>query len=247
MAEKIERPGAQHWVPEGGGVDALREAAAACRGCELWEPATQVVFSAGNPAAPVAMVGEQPGDQEDLRGIPFVGPAGQLLQRAMGEAGLAREDVYVTNAVKHFRFAPRGKRRIHATPEASHVTACKPWLVAELAAVAPRVVVCLGATAVRALLGTQVKVLRDRGTPMVRETSAGTTTFVVTAHPSSVLRVPDDVRDAAYAALVADLGVVARLAAGQPPEAADPAPPASAPAREQLAAQEELPVGGAGA
>ena len=246
MAENIERPGAQEWVPQGAGVDALREAAPACRGCELWEPATQVVFSAGNPSAPVALVGEQPGDQEDLRGIPFVGPAGQLLQRAMEEAGLAREDVYVTNAVKHFRFAPRGKRRIHATPEAAHVTACKPWLVAELAAVAPRVVVCLGATAVRSLLGTQVKVMRDRGTPMVRETSTGTTTFLVTAHPSSVLRVPDDARDAAYAALVADLAVVADLAAGRAPEAVAPAPPAPAPAQEQLAAQEELPVGGAG-
>src|SRR5919199_4587022 len=122
----VERPGAQEWVPEGvPDVEALRAAAPSCRGCELWEPATQVVFSAGNPSAPVALVGEQPGDSEDQRGVPFVGPAGQLLQRAMEEAGLSRDQVYVTNAVKHFRFTPRGKRRIHATPEAAHITACK--------------------------------------------------------------------------------------------------------------------------
>ena len=126
----VERPGAGGWVPEdaSAGVDALKEAAAACRGCELWEPATQVVFSAGNPHASVALVGEQPGDQEDRRGVPFVGPAVQLLQRAMADAGLSREDVYVTNAVKHFRFTPQRNRRIHATPEAAHITACRPWL-----------------------------------------------------------------------------------------------------------------------
>jgi uracil-DNA glycosylase len=207
----VQRPGAQQWVPPDADLDALRAAAPTCRGCELWEPATQVVFSAGNPSAPVVLVGEQPGDSEDLSGVPFVGPAGQLLQRAMEEAGLARDQVYVTNAVKHFRFTPRGKRRIHATPEAAHITACKPWLVEELRVVAPHVVVCLGATAVRALLGTQVRVMRDRGVPMPRETSRGEVLFVVTAHPSSVLRVPDDAREAAHAALVADLRVVAGL------------------------------------
>jgi DNA polymerase len=207
----LQRPGAQQWVPPDADLDALRAAAPDCRGCELWEPATQVVFSAGNPSAPVALVGEQPGDSEDLRGVPFVGPAGQLLQRAMEEAGLARDQVYVTNAVKHFRFTPRGTRRIHATPEAAHITACKPWLVEELRVVAPHVVVCLGATAVRALLGAQVRVMRDRGVPMPRETSRGEVLFVVTAHPSSVLRVPDDAREAAHAALVADLRVVAGL------------------------------------
>jgi len=211
--EAPARPGAQEWVPDGGDVAALREAAPGCRGCELWEPATQVVFSAGSASAPVALVGEQPGDQEDQRGIPFVGPAGQLLQRAMAEAGLGADQVYVTNAVKHFRFTPRGKRRIHATPEAAHVTACRPWLTAELRAVAPRVVVCLGATAVRSLLGTEVKVMRDRGRPMTRPTSTGEVVFVVTAHPSSVLRVPEEGREAAYRALVADLAVVAGLAA----------------------------------
>lgn len=217
-----ERRGAQEWVPRvGHGPDAvadLRAAVPACRGCELHEAATQAVFSAGNPSAAIALVGEAPGDVEDTRGIPFVGPAGQLLQRALGEAGVARESVYVTNAVKHFGFTPRGNRRIHATPSVTHVMACRPWLVAELAAVAPTVVVCMGATAARSLLGTGIKVTRDRGRPVVHTTSAGRTIFVVTAHPSSVLRVPDEdgARDKAYAALVADLATLPGLVAGGP-------------------------------
>ena len=220
--EAPERPGAQQWVPRvGRGAEAvaqLRSAVPACRGCELFAPATQAVFSAGNPGAPIALVGEAPGDVEDTRGIPFVGPAGQLLQRALGEAGVARESVYVTNAVKHFGFTPRGGRRIHATPSVAHVMACRPWLVAELAAVAPAVVVCMGATAARSLLGTGVKVTRDRGRPAVHTTSAGRTVFLVTAHPSSVLRVPDEdgARDKAYAALVADLATLPGLVAGGP-------------------------------
>jgi uracil-DNA glycosylase len=213
VAEVVERPGAQQWVPEGGDVEALRAAAPACRGCELWEPATQVVFSAGNPRGRVVLVGEQPGDQEDLRGLPFVGPAGRLLQRALDEAGLAREDVYVTNAVKHFRFNVRGKRRIHATPETAHIAACKPWLAAELRAVNPDVIVCLGATAVKALLGSEFRVLRDRGQPIVRETSLGERTFVISVHPSSILRGSPEDRDRAFAAHVADLRVVAEVAA----------------------------------
>jgi DNA polymerase len=208
-----ERPGAQEWVPPDADVEGLRAAAPACRGCELWEPATQVVFSAGNPEARIVLVGEQPGDVEDRTGIPFVGPAGKLLQRATDEAGLAREDLYVTNAVKHFRFVARGKRRIHATPEMAHITACRPWLTEELRAVRPDVVVCMGATAVKALLGAQVRVLRDRGTPMRRETTIGERTFVVTVHPSSVLRGPPEQRDQAFAALVADLRVVSEVAA----------------------------------
>jgi uracil-DNA glycosylase len=211
-AARPERPGAQQWVPEqADGVDALRAAAPACRGCELWEPATQVVFSAGNARAAVALVGEQPGDAEDRRGVPFVGPAGQLLQRALEEAGLARDQVYVTNAVKHFRFTPRGNRRIHATPEAAHVAACKPWLAEELRLVDPRVVVLLGATAAKALLGPAVRIGKDRGHPIERETTRGTKTFFVTTHPSAVLRTPEDARDAAYAALVDDLRAVAGL------------------------------------
>jgi uracil-DNA glycosylase len=206
-----ERPGAQEWVPEGGDVQALRAAAPACRGCELWEPATQVVFSAGNPAARVALVGEQPGDVEDREGIPFVGPAGRLLQRAVDEAGIDRGDIYVTNAVKHFRFTPRGNRRIHSTPELAHITACRPWLVAELRIVDPAVVVVLGATAAKALLGNDFRVTRHRGEVLERETSRGPCRFVPTVHPSSVLRAPDDQRDEAYAALVADLRVVSHL------------------------------------
>ena len=210
--EQVERPGAQEWVPEHpDSIDALRAAAPACRGCELWEPATQVVFSAGNSHAAVALVGEQPGDAEDTRGIPFVGPAGQLLQRALEEAGLARDRVYVTNAVKHFRFTPRGNRRIHATPETSHVSACKPWLAEELRLVDPQVVVLLGATAAKALLGPSVRIGKDRGHPIERETTQGTTTFFVTTHPSAVLRTPEDARAAAYAALVDDLRTVAGL------------------------------------
>ena len=206
---EVERPGAQEWVPEGGGVEALRKAAPECRGCELWETATQVVFSAGSDDARIALVGEQPGDEEDRKGIPFIGPAGRLLQRALEEAGVDRGDVYVTNAVKHFRYRPTapGKRRIHQTPDRVHVEACKPWLSAELRRVQPELVVCLGATAVRALLGTQVRVMRDRGTLLERETSLGDVRFLVTVHPSSVLRSTD--RDAAYAALVADLRVAA--------------------------------------
>lgn len=193
-------------------IPALKEAVEQCRGCELWEPATQAVFSAGSATARVAMVGEQPGDQEDRAGIPFVGPAGKLLQRAVEDAGLAREDLYVTNAVKHFRFtqAGPGKRRIHQTPDLAHMTACRPWLTAELAAVDPDLVVCLGATAAKTLLGTSFRVTRQRGKLIERETSRGTKMFLATAHPSAVLRVPQgEDRDEAYAALVRDLAVVA--------------------------------------
>jgi uracil-DNA glycosylase len=211
---KAERPGAERWVPAGGDVDALREAAPACRGCELWEPATQVVFSAGNPRARVALVGEQPGDVEDRRGIPFVGPAGKLLQRALDEAGLPREETYVTNAVKHFRFTERGKRRIHQTPELAHITACRPWLVAELGAVDPELVVVLGATAAKALLGGTFRVTQHRGEVMERETPAGVRRLMATVHPSSVLRGPPEQRDEAFAALVADLRVAAGVLAG---------------------------------
>lgn len=188
-------------------MSALRAAAPQCRGCELWEPATQVVFSAGNAAGRVALVGEQPGDVEDQRGLPFVGPAGRLLQRALDDAGLPREELYVTNAVKHFRFVQRGKRRLHQTPELAHITACRPWLQAELQAVDPELVVVLGATAAKALLGPAFRVTRQRGEIMLRGTSRGERRFLATVHPSSILRVPDDARDEAYAGLVADLRV----------------------------------------
>ncbi len=207
--ETVERPGASHWVPAGAGIADLRAAAPQCRGCELWENATQVVFSAGADSARVALVGEQPGDQEDRTGVPFVGPAGKLLQRALDEAGIDRSDVYVTNAVKHFRFSASapGKRRIHQTPDRVHVEACRPWLTAELVQVDPELVVCLGATAAKALLGPSFRVTKHRGEVVERETSVGTRRFLATVHPSSVLRSDD--RDAAYAAFAADLAAAA--------------------------------------
>jgi DNA polymerase len=202
---------AADFVPAGADLEGLRAASRDCRGCELWEPATQTVFSAGPDTARVVLVGEQPGDQEDRQGAPFVGPAGRVLVKAVDEAGLPRDTVYRTNAVKHFRFtqAGPGKRRIHQTPDLAHITACRPWLVEELRLLDPQVVVCLGATAVRALLGASVRVMRDRGVLLERETSLGVKTFLVTVHPSSILRTPDDQLDQAYAALVADLRVAA--------------------------------------
>jgi uracil-DNA glycosylase family protein len=211
-SERPDRPGAEQWVPPDADVDAIRAAAPGCRGCELWAPATQVVVSSGNATARVMLVGEQPGDAEDREGAPFVGPAGKLLVRAVEEAGLDRREIYLTNAVKHFRFTPRGKRRIHQTPDLAHITACRPWVEAELQAVDPEVVVPLGATAVRSVMGPGIKVTQQRGQVVVREApDGGERRFVPTVHPSSVLRVPGDDRRAAYEALVADLRVVADL------------------------------------
>ena len=197
------------WVPEGADIAELRTAAADCRGCELWESATQVVFSAGNPRARIALVGEQPGDVEDREGVPFVGPAGKLLQRALGEAGVAPAEVYVTNAVKHFRFTERGKRRIHATPQMRHIKACHPWLVAEIEAVDPTLIVCLGSIAAKVLLGPAFKVTQQRGQVLQQDTPAGVRRVLATVHPSSVLRARDTDRDEAFAGLVADLRVAA--------------------------------------
>ena len=193
------------WVPEHADIEGLRKAAEDCKGCELWQPATQVVFSAGNPRAPLALVGEQPGDVEDRKGIPFVGPAGRLLQDALDEAGVPREDVYVTNAVKHFRFTERGKRRIHATPQVSHIKACLPWLEAELTLVDPTLIVCLGATAARALLGTTFRVTKQRGEVLELATPVGIRPVLATVHPSAVLRATAEERNEAFAGLVSDL------------------------------------------
>jgi uracil-DNA glycosylase family protein len=193
------------WVPEHADIDELKRAAVDCRGCELWKPATQVVFSAGNPRAPLALVGEQPGDVEDRQGIPFVGPAGRLLQDALAEAGVPKEEVYVTNAVKHFRFTERGKRRIHATPQVSHIRACLPWLEAEVKLVDPALIVCLGATAARALLGSSFRVTKQRGEVLELATPVGVRPVLATVHPSAVLRATGDDRDEAFAGLVADL------------------------------------------
>ena len=193
------------WVPEHANIDELRRAAVDCRGCELWKPATQVVFSAGNPRAALALVGEQPGDVEDRQGIPFVGPAGRLLQDALAEAGVHKEDVYVTNAVKHFRFTERGKRRIHATPQVTHIRACLPWLEAEVKLVDPALIVCLGATAARALLGSSFRVTKQRGEVLELATPVGVRPVLATVHPSAVLRATGDDRDEAFSGLVADL------------------------------------------
>ena len=202
------------WVPAGADVDQLRQAATECRGCELWEPATQVVFSAGNPRGKLMLVGEQPGDVEDQRGIPFVGPAGKLLQRALDEAGVAVADVYVTNAVKHFRFTLSGKRRIHATPQVSHIKACRPWLEAELSDVDPRLVVCLGATAAKSLLGPTFRLTQQRGQVLELPTPAGVRSVLATIHPSAVLRTQQGAeRDEAFGGLVADLRTAAAAVA----------------------------------
>jgi len=210
-ADRPDRPGAQEWVPPDGDVEALRAAAPGCRGCELWKPATQVVVSSGDASARVVLVGEQPGDVEDREGEPFVGPAGKLLMRAVEEAGMDRREVYLTNAVKHFRFTPRGKRRIHQSPDVGHINACRPWVEAELKAVDPDVVVPLGATAARSEMGPGIKVSQQRGQVVVQQTPVGERRFVPTVHPSAVLRVPGADRRAAYEGLVADLLVVAGL------------------------------------
>jgi uracil-DNA glycosylase len=208
--------GATSYVPPGAGLDGLRHAAADCRGCDLYSGATQTVFGSGISAARVVLVGEQPGDQEDRQGAPFVGPAGKLLDSALADAGIERRDAYVTNAVKHFRFerSGQGKRRIHRTPDAAHVTACRPWLSAELRIIDPEVIVLLGATAAKALLGPSFRVTRQRGQlitrpPLDDETSRQNGFYVATVHPSAVLRAED--RDGAYAGLVSDLKVAAEV------------------------------------
>jgi uracil-DNA glycosylase len=203
-----EFPTAAPWVPKTTSVKTLSVAAHACRGCDLYKNATQVVFGAGPKRAQVMFVGEQPGDQEDRQGAPFVGPAGALLDKALADAGIPRDAVYVTNAVKHFKWEPRGKRRIHKKPRASEVRACRPWLEAELKAVKPAVLVCLGATAAQSVLGASFRLMAQRG-QIVASDLAGK--VVATIHPSAVLRAPDsEGRRAAYESLVADLKVVAR-------------------------------------
>ncbi len=206
MATKAQD--ARPWVPERPTLRRMAEAVQGCRGCELWEDATQAVLSSGSSGARVMMVGEQPGDQEDRQGEPFVGPAGRVLAEAMESAGLDPAEVYLTNAVKHFRHEQRGKRRIHQSPELRHLVACRPWLEAELRVVDPDVVVCLGASAGRSVLGRTVRIGAERGT--VLEGPDGRDT-VVTTHPSAVLRLrARGGYDEALAQLVADL----RTAAG---------------------------------
>src|SRR5215470_14838387 len=160
---KREQKSAASWVPPNPTIPNLRDAAAGCRGCDLWTRGTQTVFGEGRVASKIMLVGEQPGNDEDLAGKPFVGPAGKLLDRALADAGIDRRLAYVTNVVKHFKWEPRGKRRIHAKPNAAEISACLPWLKAELELIRPRVLVCLGATAAQALLGRQFRVTAQRG------------------------------------------------------------------------------------
>jgi uracil-DNA glycosylase family protein len=202
---------AEPFVPEKKTLPALREAVQGCRGCDLYRNATQAVFGEGPGRAQhahVMFVGEQPGDKEDLAGRPFVGPAGKLLDRALEEAGIDRADTYVTNAVKHFKWQARGKRRIHQKPNWSEIAACRPWLDAELSVVKPRVLVCLGATAAQALLGRQFRVTKERGKPVQSELAP---VVLATVHPSSILRADEGTREAEFKALVDDLRTVATL------------------------------------
>jgi len=196
-------------IPDKPTLASLRAAAAGCKACHLWKLGTQTVFGEGSAPARVMMVGEQPGDKEDLQGRPFVGPAGAVLDKALAAAGIDRQEVYVTNIVKHFKWEPRGKRRIHKKPRISEIKACRPWLEAELRAVEPAVVVCLGAVAAQAVLGPQFKLMQNRGQV---QTSPLAERVIATIHPSAVLRAPDsEGRRQAYQMLVDDLTVVARM------------------------------------
>lgn len=207
--DRLVARSAAEFLPVRMSLPALRAAAAECRGCDLYRNATQTVFGEGPREAAVMVVGEQPGDQEDRKGHPFVGPAGRLLDRALADAGLPRDDVYITNAVKHFKWIARGKRRLHQKPREGEIDACNPWLVAELRVVKPRVLVCLGTTAARAAFGYTVRLKDYRGTMMTTPLAPRT---LVTIHPSAILRlVRESERTAEYARFVEDLKHVASL------------------------------------
>lgn len=235
MAQTQAAPGAQHFIPpDADSLDDLRAAASRCRGCDLYQDATQTVFGRGSADARVVMVGEQPGDVEDQQGSPFVGPAGRLLRNAVDDAGIDPDQIYLTNAVKHFKFttAGRGKRRLHQSPDRIEIVACRPWLVAEFAQLRPDVVVVLGATAAKALLGPSFRVTRSRGVLLPWPESAKRpedftqvpidasgkvesvppAQLLATIHPSAVLRADD--RKSAYNGLVADLTVAADTLVG---------------------------------
>ncbi len=200
-------------VPVNPSLDSLRKAAAGCKACDLWKLGTQTVFGEGRAGAHVMMVGEQPGDKEDLAGRPFVGPAGALLDKALAAAGIDRNDVYVTNIVKHFKWEPRGKRRLHKKPNAVEIGACRPWLEAEIRVVKPQVVVLLGATAAQGILGRNFRVTQHRGEWIKSEIAPY---VLATVHPSSILRAPDDdARHHEMAQFIADLKVVAQQLRGR--------------------------------
>jgi uracil-DNA glycosylase len=207
--EQLGLDTAAPFVPDRPTLPKLRAAAAGCTACHLYKLGTQTVFGEGSADADVVFVGEQPGDQEDLAGRPFVGPAGRVLDEGLAAAGIDRSQVYVTNAVKHFKWEPRGKRRIHQKPNWAEMTACRPWLEAELEVVQPDVLVCLGATAAQSLLGRQFRVTKMRGVPVESELAPN---VVATVHPSSILRAPDEAaRQEAMRDFIRDLKGVAKL------------------------------------
>jgi uracil-DNA glycosylase family protein len=186
---KESYPGAEHFFPKRVNLTSLKEAAKGCKGCDLWKIGTQTVFGEGKARSRVVLIGEQPGNQEDLAGEPFVGPAGRLLDSALEQAGIDRELAYVTNVVKHFKWTPRGKRRIHQKPKAKEIAACYPWLEVELDVIKPRVIICLGATAAQILLGRKFLVTKQRGQWVESKYDAK---VMATVHPSSILRAPDE-------------------------------------------------------
>lgn len=205
----IKYPGAAEFVPPHPTLPLLQKAAQECRGCDLYAHATQAVLGEGPKKARLVLIGEQPGDQEDQQGRPFVGPAGRVIDRALEELGIARSEVYITNAVKHFKFEERGKRRIHKKPGAGEIRACRPWLDAELSLVRPYVIGCLGATASQAIFGNQFRLTQQRGTPILAPEYG---VAVATVHPSAILRAPDHAqREAEYKQFVADLKVMRKL------------------------------------
>lgn len=189
MTRRKSHDSAESLIPEQLTLPGLQRAAADCKACDLWGNATQTVFGEGKRSAKVLFIGEQPGNDEDLQGRPFVGPAGRLLDQALEEAGIDRRQTYVTNVVKHFKWEPRGKRRIHKKPNSTEIEACRPWLEAEIAAVKPRVIVCLGATAAQTLLGKEFRVSRQRGQPIPSPLAP---LMLATVHPSSILRASDE-------------------------------------------------------
>ena len=216
MAERHKFPGAAAFVPDAGDLAVLAQAALGCEGCDLYERASQTVFGEGAPNAAVVFIGEQPGDQEDRQGRPFVGPAGRLLDEALDDAGIARDRAYITNAVKHFRWKPApggGKRRIHQKPDLAHVAACRPWLEAEFARLQPQVVVTLGATAGQALFGSAFRIgtVRGQSLPWSVGPDGGELTVIPTVHPSSIIRMQGAERDQAYTGFVKDLQLVVAL------------------------------------
>jgi len=189
MKKTQDKNSAAALIPKNATLERLEAAARNCQACDLWKNATQTVFGEGKTGAQIMLIGEVPGNQEDIEGKPFVGPAGKLLDAALGEAGIDRTKVYVTNAVKHFKWEPRGKRRIHQKPNAAEIAACRPWLDAEIAAVKPRIIVCLGATAAQALLGRDFRVTQHRGEFLKSELAP---VVMATVHPSAILRIPDE-------------------------------------------------------